>query len=90
MNSQKHSKEKALGIAWFVIPAVWVVAALAGLVILTYWPSLLADQLPEHGSAASNVFQLAPSYVSSDPSLPAAGTVFKDRSYEASEHVDQF
>jgi hypothetical protein len=90
MNSQKRSKEKELGIAWFVIPAVWVVAALAGLAILTYWTSLLADQLPVQGSAASNAFQLAPFYVSSDPSLPAAGTVFKERSYPASEHVDQF
>ena len=89
MNSRKPFKDKELGIAWFLIPAVWVAAALAGLVILTYWPSLLADQLPARGGAASNAAQVAP-HVSSDPSLPDASTVFKDRPHEVSEPVDQF
>jgi hypothetical protein len=89
MNSQKLSKDKELRIAWFLIPAVWVVAALAGLVILTYWPSLLADQLPVKGGAANDAPQVAP-YVSGDPSVPAASTVFKDRPPEVSEPVDQF
>ena len=89
MNSRKISIGKKPGIAWLLIPAVWVVAALAGLV-LTQRPSLLADQLPPApGSAGPSTVEAAP-YVTSDLSVPSASTVFKDHSPQASEHVDQF
>jgi hypothetical protein len=89
MNSQKRSKDRNPGIAWFLIPAAWAAAALAGLVILTHWPALLADQLPAQGAAASSAAQAAP-YVSSDPSVPDASSVFKDHRPEVSAPVNQF
>jgi hypothetical protein len=90
MQPRNFSKDmNEVGVVWFVIPMLWVVAAIAGLVIVSYWPTLLADPLPAESSTASNVSSVAP-YASSDPSLPAAISVFKDRSYEVSEHVDTF
>jgi hypothetical protein len=90
MNSPSSPRKASEpGIVWFVIPAMWVAAAMAGLVILTYWPTLLADPLPPQGNPGSSSVEAAPQ-VSRDPSLPAASTVFKGRPHEVSEHVDQF
>ncbi|HXD39073.1 MAG TPA: hypothetical protein VN649_00815 [Ramlibacter sp.] len=90
MNSRKPFKAKEPGIAWYLVPAVWVAAALAGLVILTYWPALLADQLPAAPErAASNASPAGP-HASSDPSVPDASSVFKDHPPPVSEPVNQF
>jgi hypothetical protein len=90
MKSRHFSKNSTeLGIVWYLIPALWVVAAIAAFVILSGWPALLADPLPAESSTASTAVPVAP-YSGGDPSLPSASSVFKDRPYEVSEHVDQF
>lgn len=80
---------RELGIVWYLIPALWVLAALAGYVVLSSEPTLFAEPLPAQGSAATSALTLAP-YSSSDSSVPDAATVFKNRPYEVSEHVDTF
>jgi len=83
----KDSRE--LGIVWYLIPALWVFAALAGYVVLTFDPTVFAQSVKAQSSAATSALTLAP-YPSSDFSVPDAATVFKDRPYEVSAHVDTF
>jgi uncharacterized membrane protein len=80
---------RELGISWFLVPALCVFAALAGYVVLSSVPALLADSVAAQGRADAAALPLAPPSTS-DFSVPDAATVFKDRPYEVSEHVDTF
>ena len=43
-----------LGLVWYVIPALWIVVAVAGAFVLV-WPARLADPLqPDNGAAGSS------------------------------------
>jgi hypothetical protein len=78
-----------LGAVWIAVPLLWVVAAIAGLLIVTSWPTLLADPLPAEIGSASSTLAAAPA-PDTDPSVPAASTVFTQRTWEVSEPVAQF
>jgi hypothetical protein len=78
-----------LGVIWYLMPAVWVFAAIAGLLAISQWPASLAEQLQAPITAASLAAPLAPE-ASTERSVPAASSVFKDRRWEVSEHVAQF
>lgn len=77
---------RELGIGWLVLPLLGAVAALA---LLFSWPELFGEPLRQDPGALAAA-PAAP-YTSSDPSLPPAGSVFKDgSSYETAQHVDTF
>jgi hypothetical protein len=80
---------RQLGTVWFVVPALWAAAALAGYVILSSAPALRADSLPAQAGVPAGAMSLVPE-TASVPSFPDASTVFKDRPYEVSEHVEAF
>jgi hypothetical protein len=77
------------GFVSFLVPALWAAAALAGFVMLSSWTTLPADSLPAPGSESVGALSLVPA-AASVPSFPDASTVFKDRSYPVSEHVEAF
>ncbi len=78
-----------LGAVWIAVPVLWVVVAIAGLLVVTNWPTLLAEPVPAEMSSASSALAAAPA-PASDPSVPAASTVFTQRTWEVSEPVAQF
>jgi hypothetical protein len=85
----KTRDSKQLGVIWYLMPAVWIVAGIAGLVAISQWPAVLADQLQAQTAVASFASPLVPE-ASPEPSVPAASSVFTDHRWEASEHVAQF
>jgi len=80
-----------LGAVWIAVPLLWVIAAIAGLLVVMNWPTLLADPLPAAAAADPVPTALvAPPVSGTDPSVPAASTVFTQRTWEVSEPVAQF
>jgi hypothetical protein len=86
---QSSRDPRRLGTVWFVVPALWAAAALAGYVILSSSPALRADSLPAQAGMPTGALSLVPE-AASVHSFPDASTVFKDRSYPVSEHVEAF
>jgi hypothetical protein len=88
MNShyaRHHNRE--LGTVWFVVPLLAICATLLVLILL----SKPASSAPPQSQAAAATAATAAPYVSSDPSLPSAGSVFNDGSaHETAQHVDTF
>jgi hypothetical protein len=83
--NQSHGGREA-GLAWYLVPTLCA-AAVAGFLLLSYGPALLADPAQgERGAAASPVVL----ETGSEFNVPAATTVFKDRHWEVSELVEQF
>ena len=78
-----------LGAVWIAVPVLWVVAALAGLVVVTNWPAMLGDPLPADVGSAPTALAAAPA-ADTDAAVPAASTVFTQRTWEVSEPVAQF
>jgi hypothetical protein len=85
----KLRDSKQLGLIWYLMPAVWVVAGIAGLLAVSQWPGLVADQVQAQTAAATLAFPLLPE-ANTELSVPAAGSVFTDRRWEVSEVVAQF
>jgi hypothetical protein len=80
---RRHDRQ--LGTTWYVIPLLAVCATLLALILLSR-PASLAEGVPAQPVAATP----AP-YVGSDPSLPAASSVFKEgASYEPAAAVATF
>lgn len=79
-----------LGAVWYVIPLLWVCAALVGWMLISEWPALFARPLPAHDVALSGPAAAAVPYERSDPSLPSANRVFAGRSQEASPDIETF
>ncbi|MEO7391347.1 MAG: hypothetical protein ABIU58_04175 [Ramlibacter sp.] len=48
----KEGVKRSLGAIWYVIPAVWLVVAIGGYVVLVNWPALLAEPAPSFTAAA--------------------------------------
>lgn len=81
--SRHHNRE--LGTVWFVVPLLAICATLLVLMLFSRPASLAQTQRAQPAAPVEEP------YVDSDPSLPAASSVFKDgASYEAAEHVDTF
>lgn len=80
-NAQRGFPSFELGAVWYVVPLLWVCAALVGWVLLSGWPSLFAGPAPAGEVGVSATQTSAVPYEGSDPSLPAASQVFtgKDR-----------
>ncbi len=78
-----------LGAVWIAIPVLWVVAAIAGLLVVTNWPTMLADPLPAEIGSAPTALAAAPA-AGADTAVPAASTVFTQRTWEVSDPVAQF
>ncbi len=80
----RHPNRK-LGTAWFLFPLVAICATLLVLILISR-PASFAEPVQPQAAAATP----AP-YVSSDPSLPAASSVFKDgASYDPGSAVETF
>ena len=73
MNKQSFRRpSRELGTAWFMFPLLAVCATLLTLILISR-PASFAEPVQRQPTAAAP----AP-YVSSDPSVPAASSVFKD------------
>lgn len=84
-HSVRHQTREP-GPAWFVLPLAGAVVALA---LLAAWPELFSEPLPDDAGALSSA--TATPFVSTDPSVPSATSVFRDgASYETAQHVDTF
>ena len=85
MNShyaRHHNRE--LGTVWFVVPLLAICATLLVLILLSRPASSAPPQSRPAAAAAA-------AYVSSDPSLPSAGSVFNDgAAHETAQPVDTF
>ena len=80
---RRHNRE--LATTWFVIPLLTVCAILLAVLLLSR-PASFGIEVQAQPAAAT----LAP-YVSSDPSLPAASSVFKDgASYQTGPAPETF
>ena len=89
---QVHYRILQLGTLSFSNPLLWVAAAIVAFVLLSIWPALLAEPMQAQAGAVSAPASIVPAatYVSSDPSLPSAASVFAGRPYEASQQIDGF
>ena len=85
MNShyaRHHNRE--LGTVWFVVPLLAICATLLVLILLSRPVSSAPPQSRPAAAAAA-------AYVSSDPSLPSASSVFNDgAAHETAQPVDTF
>lgn len=85
MNShyaRHHNRE--LGTVWFVVPLLAICATLLVLILLSRPASSAPPQSRPAAAAAA-------AYVSSDPSLPSAASVFNDgAAHETAQPVDTF
>jgi len=89
MKTRNPSREPGEhGVVWYVIPAVCVVVAVAGALVLSYGPALQAESGHSKigASAASSTASLANNYFP----VPAASTVFTERTWDVSEQADRF
>lgn len=88
MNShyaRHHNRE--LGTVWFVVPLLAICATLLVLILL----SRPASSAPPQSRPAASAAAAATAYVSSDPSLPSAASVFNDgAAHETAQPVDTF
>lgn len=73
----------------YLIRVAYVAAAVLALVFLAYWASPVAEPLSTAADGAAQAFVAQP-YVSSDPSLPSAASVFQGYTGEAVQQVDSF
>jgi hypothetical protein len=76
-------------------PLLWASAGAAAFVLFSNGPAWFAEQVATQSSAVSLAAFLPAAgviseYVSSDPSLPSASSVFAGRFYEASQQMDTF
>lgn len=85
--SSRESKE--LGAVWSLVPLLSVLAALAAYVLLSSAPAMFADSISAQSSAGNSALTLIPSSIA-EFAVPDAATVFKDRPYQVTEHVDAF
>ena len=70
MSKQRGLPSLELGAVWYVVPMLWVCAALVGWVLLSGWPALFAGPTPASDVVLSATPVAAAPYESSDPSLP--------------------
>lgn len=91
MNTLAHHRSVQLGTLSFANPLLWVIAALLGFLLLSSWPELAAKPAQAQAAPVAGADATpAAIYVSSDPSLPSAASVFAGRPYEASQQIDGF
>lgn len=90
MSKQRGLPSLELGAVWYVVPMLWVCAALVGWVLLSGWPALFAGPVAANDIGPSTPQVAAAPYVSSDPSLPAASQVFAGKSGDISPFVETF
>jgi hypothetical protein len=84
-----------LGTSSVLKPLLWASAGAAAFVLFSNGPAWFAEQVATQSSAASVAAFLPAAgviseYVSSDPSLPSASSIFAGRFYEASQQMDTF
>lgn len=78
-----------LGTVWFLVPVLWIVAALAGYVVLNAAPEVFAGATPAQAASGAGTLSFMPAAGIETP-VPDAASVFRDRPYEVSEHVATF
>lgn len=78
-----------LGTVWFLVPVLWIVAALAGYVALNAAPEMFAGSTPAQAASGADALSFMPAAATETP-VPDATSVFKDRPYEVSEYVATF
>jgi hypothetical protein len=76
-------------------PLLWAAAGAVAFALFSNLPALFAEQVATQSNATSVAAFLPASrviseYVSSDPSLPSASSVFAGRFYETSQQMDTF
>ena len=89
-DSQKRAGQLGRGrLVRYLVRLGYVAAAALALVFLMVWTSPVAEPLAVDTDGAVQAF-LATPYVSSDPSLPSAASVFQGHAGEAAQQVDSF
>lgn len=73
----------------YLVRLGYAAAAVLALALLVLWASPAAKTLGVEADGAVEAFVAAP-YVSSDPSLPSAASVFQGQPSEAVQQVDSF
>ena len=73
----------------YLVRVGYVAAAALALLFLVNWTSPVAEPLTVDSDGAVQAF-LATPYVSSDPSLPSAASVFQGQPGDAAQQVDSF
>jgi hypothetical protein len=85
-NLTTHSKTahtSELGAVWYLLPASWMAIAAAGLMLLSF-----ESPMPQE-SAAAPLVSAAP-FADTEFGVPSASSVFSARTWEVTEHVEQF
>ena len=90
-DSQKRAGQLGRGrLVRYLVRLGYVAAAALALVFLVMWTSPVAEPLAAADTDGAVQAFLATPYVSSDPSLPSAASVFQDQPSEAAQQVDSF
>lgn len=76
--------------AWYITPLFWVAIAVLSLIVAPNWDHLLAEPAQRHQRASGAAFSTATDASAGETSVPAASSVFTERSYPAPEHVQAF
>ena len=75
---QQAARERGkLAIIWYLVPAGWILVALAGFFVMTEVPELLAGPPAGQIHQPGEVLSITPSG-SGQPAVPAASSVFSD------------
>jgi hypothetical protein len=85
-NLTMHSKtahHDEPGSIWYLLPAFWTAIAVAGLMLLSF-----GSPMPQESAAAPLVS--ATPFADTEFGVPSASSVFSARTWEVSEHVEQF
>jgi hypothetical protein len=73
---------------------LWAAVAALGFILISNWPGLFAGSAQavavSRAAAPAQAGPRASPYVSSDPSLPSASSVFQGRSDEPSQEIPTF
>lgn len=84
-NFTNHSKQ--LG---YLVALGGAAVAVAAFIVLSTWSAMPVEVMSSQESAAGAILSVAPHAGGSDPSVPAASSVFSAPSYQAEEHVQAF
>ena len=90
MEAEYSTKDSKVPNTWYVAPLVWAIIAALSFIVAPDWEDLLADPAQGQLRGSDTVLSAAPTARADEMSVPAASSVFTERSSSGDEHVQAF